>query len=85
MPRVSSMPPTAEVARYIARRGESMAKAALLSAVPPLMVETPANPGGLPNGVFDDLQAEPNLVTLPGACKSGEELGRPHATPCVVH
>jgi non-heme chloroperoxidase len=39
-----------EVVRYIARHGEDrVAKAALLSAVPPLMVQTPANPGGLPN------------------------------------
>ena len=35
-----------------------MAKAALLSAVPPLMVQTPANPDGLPKKVFDDLQAQ---------------------------
>ena len=38
-----------EVARYIARHGESrVAKAVLISAVPPLMVQTDANPGGLP-------------------------------------
>ena len=38
-----------EVTRYIARHGESrVAKAVLISAVPPLMVKTPANPGGLP-------------------------------------
>jgi non-heme chloroperoxidase len=48
-----------EVVRYIARHGESrVAKAALLSAVPPLMVRTPSNPGGLPKKVFDDLQTE---------------------------
>ena len=48
-----------EVVRYIARHGESrVAKAALISAVPPLMVKTPANPGGLPKSVFDDLQAQ---------------------------
>ena len=47
-----------EVVRYLARRGESrVAKAALISAVPPLMVQTPANPKGLPKKVFDDLQA----------------------------
>jgi non-heme chloroperoxidase len=45
--------------RYIARHGESwVAKAAILSAVPPLMVRTPANPGGLPKDVFDGLQAQ---------------------------
>jgi non-heme chloroperoxidase len=44
---------------YIARHGESrVAKAALLSAVPPLMVKTAANPGGLPKDVFDGLQAQ---------------------------
>ena len=35
-----------------------MAKAVLISAVPPLMVQTEANPGGLPKSVFDDLQAQ---------------------------
>jgi non-heme chloroperoxidase len=48
-----------EVARYIGRHGESrVAKAVLISAVPPLMVKTPANPGGLPKQVFDDFQAQ---------------------------
>jgi non-heme chloroperoxidase len=48
-----------EVAHYLARHGESRAaKAALLCAVPPLMVKTPANPGGLPKEVFDGLQAQ---------------------------
>ena len=47
-----------EVTRYIARHGESrVAKAVLISAVPPLMVKTPANPGGLPKEVFDGFQA----------------------------
>ena len=48
-----------EVAHYLARHGESRAvKAALISAVPPLMVKTDANPEGLPKEVFDDLQAQ---------------------------
>ena len=47
-----------EVVRYIARHGQRVAKAAILSAVPPLMVKTPANPGGLPKEVFDGLQAQ---------------------------
>jgi non-heme chloroperoxidase len=48
-----------EVVHYLARHGESrVAKAAILSAVPPLMVETEGNPGGLPKKVFDDLQAQ---------------------------
>jgi non-heme chloroperoxidase len=48
-----------EVTRYIGRHGESrVAKAVLISSVPPLMVKTPANPGGLPKEVFDGLQAQ---------------------------
>ena len=48
-----------EVIRYLARRGEKgVAKAAIISAIPPLMVKTPANPGGLPKEVFDGLQAQ---------------------------
>src|SRR5262245_3972948 len=48
-----------EVVHYIARHGESrVAKAAILSAVPPLMLKTPANPGGLPKDVFEGLQAQ---------------------------
>ena len=48
-----------EVAHYLARHGQSRAaKAALISAVPPIMVKTAANPGGLPKEVFDDLQAQ---------------------------
>ena len=48
-----------EVVHYIARHGESrVAKAVLISSVPPLMVKTDANPGGLPKSVFDDLQAQ---------------------------
>src|SRR5271169_2603126 len=41
------------------RHGESrVVKAALISAVPPLMVKTPANPNGLPKAVFDDFQKQ---------------------------
>jgi non-heme chloroperoxidase len=48
-----------EVVRYLARRGEKgVVKAAIISAVPPLMVKTEANPKGLPKSVFDDLQAQ---------------------------
>jgi non-heme chloroperoxidase len=48
-----------EVVRYIARHGASrVAKAVLIAAVPPLMVQTPANPGGLPKQVFDDFQTQ---------------------------
>jgi non-heme chloroperoxidase len=48
-----------EVVHYLARHGESrVAKAVLISAVPPIMVKTPANPGGLPKEVFDGFQAQ---------------------------
>src|ERR1700723_17873 len=48
-----------EVVRYVARHGEGrVARAAIISAVPPLMVKTPGNPGGLPKEVFDGLQAQ---------------------------
>jgi non-heme chloroperoxidase len=47
-----------EVAHYLGQHGESrVAKAALISVVPPLMVKTAANPGGLPKEVFDGFQA----------------------------
>ena len=47
-----------EVARYIGRHGtERVAKAALVSAVPPTMLKTDANPDGLPIEVFDELRA----------------------------
>src|SRR5882672_8845649 len=47
-----------EVARYIGRHGtKHVAKAVLIGAIPPLMLKTAANPGGLPIGVFDGLRA----------------------------
>jgi non-heme chloroperoxidase len=47
-----------EVTRYIGRHGTSrVAKAVLIGAIPPLMLKTPANPGGLPIDVFDGLRA----------------------------
>ena len=48
-----------EVVHYIARHGESrVAKAVLISAVPPIMLKTAANPGGLPIEVFDGLRQQ---------------------------
>ena len=48
-----------EVARYIGRHGtKRVAKAVLISAIPPLMLKTDANPGGLPRAVFDDIRAK---------------------------
>jgi non-heme chloroperoxidase len=47
-----------EVARYIGRHGtKRVAKAVLIGAIPPLMLKTPSNPGGLPIEVFDQLRA----------------------------
>ncbi|SMF86537.1 alpha/beta fold hydrolase [Streptomyces sp. Amel2xC10] len=47
-----------EVTRYVARaKPGRVAKAVLVSAVPPIMVKTPANPGGLPIEVFDGFRA----------------------------
>jgi non-heme chloroperoxidase len=47
-----------EVARYVGRHGSGrVARVGLISAVPPLMLRTAANPGGLPMKVFDELRA----------------------------
>jgi non-heme chloroperoxidase len=47
-----------EVARYIGRHGtKRVAMAVLVSAVPPLMLKTPANPAGLPMEAFDEIRA----------------------------
>ncbi|TPI64533.1 alpha/beta hydrolase [Mesorhizobium sp. B3-1-7] len=48
-----------EVARYVAQYGGGgrVAKAVLIGAVPPIMLKTPANPGGLPIEVFDGFRA----------------------------
>ncbi|SPY61869.1 alpha/beta fold hydrolase [Pseudomonas aeruginosa] len=59
-----------EVVHYIARYPDDpVPKAAIISAVPPLMVKTEGNPGGLPKSVFDDLQAQlaaNRAAVLPG-------------------
>jgi non-heme chloroperoxidase len=48
-----------EVVHYIARHGDNrVAAAVMISSVPPLMLQTPANPGGLPKSVFDGLQEQ---------------------------
>jgi non-heme chloroperoxidase len=47
-----------EVTRYLGRHGtKRAAKAVLIGAVPPLMLKTAANPGGLPMSVFDEIRA----------------------------
>ncbi|MDQ1229168.1 alpha/beta fold hydrolase [Sphingomonas sp. SORGH_AS_0879] len=48
-----------EVARYVARHGQGrVAKAVLVSSVPPIMLKTPDYPGGLPRSVFDGFRAQ---------------------------
>ena len=47
-----------EVVRYLARHGEDrVAKAAIISGVPPVVMKTPGNPGGIPKEALDGLQA----------------------------
>jgi non-heme chloroperoxidase len=76
-----------EVARYIGRHGvKRVAKAVLIGAVPPLMLKTPANPGGLPIEVFDGIRAGVladrsqffKELTLPfyGANRSGSSVSQ---------
>jgi non-heme chloroperoxidase len=63
-----------EVARYIGRHGtERVAKAVLIGAVPPLMLKTPANPGGLPMETFDQIRA----ATLADRSQFFKELSAP--------
>jgi non-heme chloroperoxidase len=75
-----------EVVRYLARHGEDrVAKAALISAVPPLMVQTDANPGGTPKSVFDDFRTQlaANRSEFYRVVATGPFYGynRPGATP----
>jgi len=46
-----------EVARYVARYQDRVSKAALLGAIPPVMIQKESNPGGTPKKAFDDLRA----------------------------
>jgi non-heme chloroperoxidase len=73
-----------EVVRYLARHGESrVAKAVLVSAVPPLMVKTAANPGGLPKDLFDGFQNQvrdaPRAVLLRSSGRPFYGYNRPGA------
>jgi len=75
-----------EVVRYLARHGQSRAsKAVLIAAVPPLMLQTPGNPGGLPKEVFDNfqLQVATNRAQFYRDVPTGPFYGynRPGATP----
>ena len=68
-----------EVTRYIGRHGTSrVAKAVLVSAIPPLMLKTDANPGGLPIEVFDGPAGQP--VRRPVAVLRGHQR-RPSTAP----
>ena len=67
-----------EVVHYLARHGENgVTKAAIISAVPPLMLKTAANPDGLPKDVFDDSRrnsprtARSSIKTLPPGRSTG--------------
>jgi len=67
-----------EVARYVARHGKGqVAKAVLISAVPPIMVKTDKNPGGLPIEVFDGFRAQ---VAANGRSSIGRSRSRSTAT-----
>src|SRR6202049_4858040 len=56
---VGHPPGGGEVARYLGRHGSKrVAKAVMMSAIPPLMLKTEKNPGGLPLSVFDGLRAQ---------------------------
>jgi non-heme chloroperoxidase len=75
-----------EVARYVGRHGTGrVARLGLISAVPPLMLRTAANPGGLPMDVFDGLRAGSlaDRSKLYQEIASGPFFGfnRPGATP----
>ncbi|MBS7457308.1 alpha/beta fold hydrolase [Coralloluteibacterium stylophorae] len=75
-----------EVARYIGRHGtDRVRKAVLVSAVPPLMLKTPANPGGLPIEAFDLLReaslANRSQLYLDIASGPFYGFNRPGATP----
>ena len=84
-----------EVTRYIGRHGtKRVAMAALIGAVPPLMLKTEKNPGGLPISVFDDIRAGVagdrsqfyKDLTLPfyGYNRPGEDFGRHPGTLVVA-
>ena len=70
-----------EVARYIGRHGtKRVAKAVLIGAVPPLMLKTAANPGGLPMEAFEQIRAgvvaDRSSSGRISACRSMATTGR---------
>jgi non-heme chloroperoxidase len=75
-----------EATRYVARHGKGrVAKLVLISAVPPLMLKTPANPGGIPLEVWDGLRqqlaANRAQFYLDFACGPFYGYNRPGAKP----
>lgn len=77
-----------EVVRYIGRHGTSrVSKAVLIGAIPPVMLKSKTNPGGLPIGVFDEIRA--NLLAdrskfwkdLSMPCVSGRSIGLDYQRP----
>ena len=75
-----------EVVHYLGRHGESrVAKAAILSAVPPLMVKTEANPGGLPKAVFDDLQKQLAATEASSTTTSPQDRSMATTVPARSH
>jgi len=61
-----------EVARYIGRHGtRRVAKAVLIGAVPPRLLKTEANPGGMPLSVFDQIRTG---VMLEGCCATSDPV-----------
>jgi non-heme chloroperoxidase len=66
-----------EVVHYLARHGQSrVSKAAIISAVPPLMVKTEANPGGLPKGSSMDSRrsSPPTVRSSTTMCRRGHSM-----------
>ena len=60
-----------EVARYVARYGKGrVAKAVLVSAVPPIMVKSDKNPGGTPIEVFDEIREGTRINAQPAKAGS---------------
>ena len=76
-----------EVARYLGRHGtKRVAKAVLISAVPPLMLKTEKNPGGPPMSVFDGLRAAAGRITgrsstRTSRCRFTDTTGRARRFP----
>ena len=72
-----------EALHYVARHGQKqkrVAKLVLIGAVPPIMVKTPANPGGLPLEVFDGFRQQVHTELAPYY----SAIGRPSIDPVLI-